>query len=301
MVFKKLLGALGVGGPTVDTVLSTPSVQPGGMIQGQVNLVGGTQEAKISGISLTLVARVEIEHSEGESDGLASFARYSVSPPLVLAAGEQRAIPFTVPAPYEIPVTSVAGQHLHGMSLGVRTEVEISGARDKGDVDPLAVEPLPLQRRVLEAFAALGFRFHSADLESGHIGGTGQSLPFYQEIEYLAAPQYAHLFNALELTFLAAADRVEVVLELDRRSSDVINHHVLDQSAAAEDLTAVVDGWIQQALARSPHGHGGHGHGDHGFGGGLVAGAAAGVVGGLVLEEFMDEVVEEAFEDVFED
>ncbi|WP_405018545.1 sporulation protein [Kitasatospora sp. NBC_00070] len=294
MVFKKLLGALGVGGPTVDTVLATPSVQPGGLIQGQVNLVGGTQEAKISGITLTLVARVEIEHSEGESDGLASFARYSVSPPLALAAGEQCSIPFAVPAPYETPVTSVAGQHLHGMSLGVRTEVEISGARDKGDVDPLGIEPLPLQRGVLEAFAALGFRFHGADLEHGRIRGTGQSLPFYQEIEYLAGPQYAHLFKALELTFLAAADRVEVVLELDRRSSDVINRHVLDRSSAGQDLTAVVDGWIRHALANAPSGHGGDGYG---FGGGLVAGAAAGAVGGLVLEEFADEFVEEIFED----
>ncbi|MFJ9523438.1 sporulation protein [Kitasatospora sp. NPDC101801] len=298
MVFKKLLGALGVGGPTVDTVLATPAVQPGGLIQGQVNLVGGTQEAKISGITLTLVARVEIEHSEGESDGLASFARYSVSPPLTLAAGEQRSIPFAVPAPYETPVTSVAGQHLHGMSLGVRTEVEISGARDKGDVDPLGIEPLPLQRGVLEAFAALGFRFHSADLESGRIRGTGQSLPFYQEIEYLAGPQYAHLFKALELTFLATADRVEVVLELDRRSSDVINRHVLDRSSTGQDLTAVVDGWIRHALANAPSGHSGHGYGGgHGFGAGPVVGAAAGAVGGLVLEEFADEFVEEIFED----
>lgn len=30
VVFKKMLGALGIGGPSVDTVLSQPGAQPGG-------------------------------------------------------------------------------------------------------------------------------------------------------------------------------------------------------------------------------------------------------------------------------
>ncbi|HWS35786.1 MAG TPA: sporulation protein, partial [Actinoplanes sp.] len=30
VVFKRMLGALGVGGPSVDTVLSEPNTQPGG-------------------------------------------------------------------------------------------------------------------------------------------------------------------------------------------------------------------------------------------------------------------------------
>lgn len=303
MVFKKLLGALGVGGPTVDTVLSTPVVRPGGLIEGQVHLTGGTQESKVNAITLDLVARVEIEHAEGEANGLAGFARHVVTGPFTLAAGEQRSLPFSFAAPYEIPVTELAGQHLHGTALGVRTEVDIAGARDKGDADPLGVEPLPVQRRLLEAFAALGFRFHGADLEAGRIHGTAQGLPFYQEIEYLAAPQYAGRFGALELTLITSAERVEVVLEFDRSGSDVINHHVVEHAAAEQDLTGLVDGWIQQALAKGSYGHGGHGegHGGHGFGGGLVAGAAVGAVGGLVVEEFMDEVVEEAFEDAFEE
>ncbi|MFD0256745.1 sporulation protein [Kitasatospora indigofera] len=255
MVFKKLLGALGVGGPGVDTVLSTPVVLPGGLLQGQVNLTGGTVPADIAGITLTLVARVEIEHEEGESTGLYPFARFSVTPPLHLAAGENRSIPFAFPVPYETPVTAIAGQRLSGMALGVRTEVDISGALDKGDSDPLDVEPLPVQRRLLDAFLALGFRFRSADLEAGHIRGTGQSLPFYQEIEFSAAPQYAHACNSVEVTFIADQHRVEVVLEADKRGGifghgggDVIRTHVVEHSAAGQDLTALVDGWVRAAL-----------------------------------------------------
>lgn len=38
MVFKRLLGSLGVGAPTVDTVLDPAPVLPGGTLTGQVHL-----------------------------------------------------------------------------------------------------------------------------------------------------------------------------------------------------------------------------------------------------------------------
>ena len=41
--------------------------------------------------------------------------------------------------------------------------------------------------------------FKSADLERGHIRGTRQRLPFYQEIEFFAPQQYRGL-NQVELT-----------------------------------------------------------------------------------------------------
>ena len=253
MVFNRILGALGVGGPSIDTVLSTPTVRPGGSVQGQVNIVGGSHEVGISGITLTLVARVETEHGGGEEDGLAGFATVDFSGPFRLAAGERRAVPFSFPIPFETPVTAVGGQRLSGMTVGVCTEVEVAGMRDKSDADPLNVEPLPVQQQILDAFIALGFVFKGADLEAGHIRGTGQVLPFHQEIEFRAAPQYAHACSEVELTFLAAPHQVEVVLEVDRRSGsfgggDVVSRHVIDHAAAQHDLTAQVDTWIREAL-----------------------------------------------------
>jgi hypothetical protein len=61
-----------------------------------------------------------------------------------------------------------------------------------------------VQPRILDAFAQLGFVFKGADLEYGQIAGAAQTLPFFQEIEYFPAPQYAHDVN-------------EVVLEFDKR------------------------------------------------------------------------------------
>ncbi|MFI6209087.1 sporulation protein [Streptomyces sp. NPDC051041] len=315
MVFKKLLGALGVGGPTVDTVLDPGTVLPGGSLTGRVHLQGGSADFDVEHVTLELVARVEAEHDGGEAEGVATFGRFTVAGGFRLAEGERRSVPFTVALPWETPVTELYGQAL-GIVLGVRTELAVAGAKDKGDLDPLAVAPLPVQEAVLEALGRLGFGFKSADLEYGHIRGTGQQLPFYQEIELVPAPQYAHAMRELEVTFLANPGGMEVVLEADKPGGffssghDVVNRHVVSHDGAAQrDWSSVVDAWIRQLVAShghhsapAPYGHAdayhsdGH-HGGHRSGPGMgtaiaagAAGLAVGVAGGFVAAEVVDEV-----------
>ncbi|MFB6934346.1 sporulation protein [Streptomyces chartreusis] len=316
MVFKRLLGSLGVGGPTVDTVLDPGPALPGGALTGQVRLRGGGADFEIESITLELVARVEAEHEEGESEGVVTFERFTVGGGFRLAEGVEHSVPFSVTLPWETPVTELYGQAL-GVVLGVRTELSVAGAKDKGDLDRLAVGPLPVQEAVLEALGQLGFGFRSADLEYGRIGGTGQRLPFYQEIEITPSPRYAHQVNEIEVTFLAGPAGVEVVLEADKRgglfsgghdalTSFTVGHH------DSRDWNAEVEGWIERLVEhRAPHGsHAayGHGHDDHhghhghhhdghrsgpGVGTAVAAGAAGlavGVVGGMVAAEVVDEV-----------
>src|SRR5690606_9376854 len=147
MVFKRLLGSLGVGGPTVDTVLDAGPFRPGGALSGQVRLKGGNAAFDIEHITLELVARVEAEHEGGEREGVVAFERYTVGGGFRLAEGEERSVPFSVTLPWETPVTELHGQPL-GVVLGVRTELAVAGARDKGDLDPLAVGPLPVQEAI---------------------------------------------------------------------------------------------------------------------------------------------------------
>ncbi|RSS29403.1 sporulation protein, partial [Streptomyces sp. WAC08241] len=78
MVFKRLLGSLGVGGPTVDTVLDPGAALPGGPLSGQVHLKGGSADFDIEHITLELIAHVEVEHEEGESEGGVVFERFTV-------------------------------------------------------------------------------------------------------------------------------------------------------------------------------------------------------------------------------
>lgn len=323
MVFKRLLGALGVGGPTVDTVLDPAPVRPGGTLTGQVRLQGGKADFDIEGITLELVARVEAEHRGGESESVVPFGRFTVGGGFRLAEEEQRDVPFSVTLPWETPVTELHGQHL-GVVLGVRTELSVAGAKDKGDLDQLHVAPLPVQEAVLEALGGLGFGFRSADLEYGRIGGTGQQLPFYQEIELVPSPRYAQQVHEIELTFLTHPGGTEVVLEADKRGGflspghdALTRHQISHEGVEHQDWPTIVDGWIRQlvehrasygppagygspmghgtAATFGPGGHGGHHHDGHRSGPGMgtavaagAAGLAAGVVGGMVAGEVAD-------------
>jgi len=150
----------------------------------------------------------------------------------------------------------VFGQHLHGMTMGLRTELEVARALDKGDLDAVNVHPLPIQERILEGFGRLGFRFKGADLERGHLRGVHQTLPFYQEIEFHPAPQYAGKINEVEVTFVANPHGVDVVLEFDKRGglftegSDAISRfQVGHHDADTVDWAQQVDGWVRQAAS----------------------------------------------------
>ncbi|NJP26644.1 sporulation protein [Microbispora sp. SCL1-1] len=275
MVFKRMLGALGAGAPSVDTVLATPRVRPGGVLTGEVRLSGGDFDAEIENITLGLVAGVEIEHGDGESAGLGELSRTRVSGPFTLRQGENRSIPFQIPVPWEAPISEIDGQHLTGMALGVRTEVAIAKAVDKGDLDPISVEPLPSQMRVLEAFLQLGFAFKSADLEAGRLYGVRQELPFYQEIEFYPPPRHADVVGEVELTFVADPAGLEVILEADKRagrySGDAIGRfRVGHEDAVRMDWPGEIDRWLsglaQYGGYEHGYGHGDHGHGYHGHG-----------------------------------
>jgi sporulation-control protein len=323
MVFKRLLGSLGVGGPTVDTELTPGTALPGSTLSGQVHLKGGSGDFEIEHITLELVARVEAEHEDGESHGVVAFDRFLAGGGFRLAEGAEHSVPFSMVLPWETPVTELYGQSL-GIVLGVRTELSVAGARDKGDLDQLTVGPLPAQEAILEAFGQLGFGFRSADLEYGRIGGTGQRLPFYQEIELTPPPQYAHAVNEIELTFLATPGGMDVVLEADKRGGlfseghDTLTRFTVGHDGVHhQDWNTLVDGWVRQLVehrsaygtqsayapshdAYPPHHHEGrhqHHDGGHRSGPGVgtavaagAAGLAVGVVGGMVAAEVVDEV-----------
>ncbi|NUS44206.1 MAG: sporulation protein [Mycobacteriaceae bacterium] len=216
MVFKKLMQAMGVGGPSVETVLRSPHTTPGGVVSGEVNLIGGEHDSEIHGLNLALRTRVEVESGDSEFHRDVEFAKVRVAGGFTLKAGAKHASPFQLQVPWQTPLTHVFGQPLRGTTVGVATELEVARAVDATDLDPVAVHPLPAQERILTAFANLGFGFRNADCEQGRIHGVHQEVPFYQEIEFYPPPQYRGI-NQLEVTFVAYPQSMEVVLELDKR------------------------------------------------------------------------------------
>ncbi|HEY0638360.1 MAG TPA: sporulation protein [Pseudonocardiaceae bacterium] len=267
MVFKKMLRAFGVGGPSVDTVLADPHCRPGGVLAGEVRMLGGDHDVEIEHVALSLVTRIEVEAGDHEGHATVEFQRAVLGGRTRLAAGQQLTLPFQFGLPWETPVTAVYGQHLHGMGLGVRTELSVANAIDKGDLDPITVHPLPSQQRVLDAFGQLGFRFIRADLEHGRLHGVPQQLPFFQEVEYYPPQQFAGRLNEVELTFVADPHNLYIVLEADKRAGLLraggdafgrfqMSHHEAEKA----DWAAMINSWLEQVIGRRPSG----GHGAYG-------------------------------------
>ncbi|RZE88339.1 sporulation protein [Streptomyces albidoflavus] len=216
MAFKRLLASLGAGGASVETVLTEVNVVPGGVVQGEVHIQGGSVDQRIEGLSVGLQARVEVESGDQEYKRDIEFAKMRLGGEFQLEAEAMHTVPFGLEIPWETPITVFSGHQLPGMNIGVTTELAIARAVDSGDLDPVNVHPLPAQQAIIDAFGQLGFRFKHADMEQGHIRGTRQRLPFYQEIEFYPPAQYRGL-NQVELSFVADDRAMDVVLEMDKK------------------------------------------------------------------------------------
>ncbi|QKW05743.1 sporulation protein [Streptomyces sp. NA04227] len=256
MGFKRLLASLGAGGASVETVLTEANVVPGGVVQGEVRIQGGSVAQEIEGLSVGLQARVEVEGGDQEVKQDIEFTKVRLGGAFQLAENAVHAVPFSLEIPWETPVTTIDGQPLRGMHIGVTTELEIARAVDSTDLDPVNVHPLPAQQAILEAFIQLGFRFKSADMERGHIRGTRQKLPFYQEIEFFPPQQYRGL-NQVELSFVADQNEMDVVLEMDKKpglfseGSDTFRSFKVSlNDYQATDWAAYLNQWLSEVGSR---------------------------------------------------
>lgn len=320
MVFRRLLTAFGVGGPSVDTVLRSPHTRPGEFLEGTVELVGGESEVLIEEISVCLASAVEVEAGDTEGVSRVEFARFPVTGAFPLGPGQRHSIPFRYPVPWQAPITAADGGPLPGARVGLRTDVAIAHAVDKGDLDPVLIHPLPVQDRILDAFARLGFVLKHMDLEQGHLVGTAQQFPFFQEIEFHPSPRYAHEINEVEVSFVADPEGVDVIIEFDKRGglftegADIYGRFRASHADVDRvDWVAQVDSWVAQSLSQHRslfggygHGHPGHypppgyGHPEHHSGGGGLGGVAMGVIGGMAAGYVAGEIMD-AIGEVFED
>ncbi|NUT99148.1 MAG: sporulation protein [Saccharothrix sp.] len=267
-MFSRMLSAFGIGGPSVDTVLDSPHAEPGRPITGQVRIQGGSSDAEIGQVVLSLVTKVEVERGgfggfgglggdDVRDGGGTEFSRVVVQQGLRVPAGQLVSIPFQLPVPWETPITAVGGAALPGLSVGVRTELIVSGAPDKGDLDPVLVGPLPSQNKVLDAFGQLGFSFRRAGVEAGRLPGVPHEFGFYQVLEFFPPARFAGGVNQVELTFVAGADELHVVLEADRHrggfssGGDTSGHLRLShQEAQVTDWAAAISDWLTRVVER---------------------------------------------------
>jgi sporulation-control protein len=244
-MLKKLKAAMGAGAATVDAVLAVGAVRPGDNVTGVVRVEGGDIEQEIERITVALETVVEVESGDSEFRSNQTFGTQQVTGALAVAPGDAHEFPFSLPVPWETPLTHIGGQGLRGVTMGVRTELAVARGIDRGDLDPVQVHALPGQQALIEALEALGFGFKGADVEQGQLPG-GSSLPFFQEIEFHAGGQYRGRFNELEVTFVGGPHETRVIFEADMRGGwfsegrDAVQWFSIP-TAGGRDIHGIVD------------------------------------------------------------
>jgi sporulation-control protein len=90
-------------------------------------------------------------------------------------------------------------------------------------------------------------------VERGRVYGVDQALPFYQEIEFHPPSAYASRINQLEVTFLPTPDKLQVVLEADKRGGlftegrDAFGRFDVDYRTVEQvDWAVELDRWLRR-------------------------------------------------------
>ncbi|MFB9661021.1 sporulation protein [Glycomyces mayteni] len=214
MVFSKLKQILG-SGIEVDTLLHEKHVVPGGTLKGEVRISGAEVDAAVESVEIEFTALVEDDSKGEDATAVHDYFKAEVSGKFDLAKGTAHPIPFEVQVPWETPFNNVDVRPLvGGMKLGVSTHLALDQALDKGDLDWLTVEALPVHKAVWEALESLGFAFQETDLELGTIQGA--TVPFYQEVEFWATEgEFHERIRELEVVFVVGEASTDVVFAAD--------------------------------------------------------------------------------------
>ncbi|MBB3112682.1 sporulation-control protein [Paenibacillus phyllosphaerae] len=241
-MFNRFLASIGIGAATIDTLLEKTRYMPGEEVRGVVKIKGGNVEQNIDTIEIAVMTEYVKESNDHKHNVSAALARYHVSSPFTLRAGEHKEVPFSFDLPLETPLS------VGRTPVWVRTELAIRGAVDPGDNDRIEVAATPQMATVLEAVELCGFRLYKADCEyASRIGGR---FPFVQEFEFKPTGSFRGRLDELEVIFYNRGSELEIVLQIDRRARGLAS---LFAEAMDMDESFVRLRFTNGELAAGPH------------------------------------------------
>ncbi|AUT02222.1 sporulation protein SpoOM [Nostoc sp. CENA543] len=209
-MFKNFLASVGIGAAKVDTRIFNNSVIPGQVLEGEVYIRGGDVAQDINDIYLKLATEYKREVDDSTVTEECVLVNYQLLERLTIQPREEVVVPFAIDLPYELPLT------LGRTPVYIRTGLDIKSAINPRDRDYLEVHPHPLMQKVLQALENLGFQLYKVDCEyTHHFGG---AYPFVQELEFRPTGNYRNHLDELEVVFRLREDRLEVLLEIDKRA-----------------------------------------------------------------------------------
>jgi len=215
-MFQKLKASLGIGAAKVDTVLESSSILQGGVLKGNIHIVGGDVEQQIDAISLKLCTEVKVEGDNGISYQHFDLDQIQALEPFLINANDIKQFPFELKLNDETPITLLKARK-NQCRVWLETALDIDFALDPKDRDLLQVMPLPVVEKVIMAIERGGFSMVKADVEKGHLRGGSFSSKSgcYQEIEFKNSGLLRT--KEIELSFILEGGVVHCLAEVDRK------------------------------------------------------------------------------------
>jgi sporulation-control protein len=241
MALKSFLRAFGVGGASIDAVLDTDRVQPGGPLTGTLHIRAGDASQVAKKATLELVARVEKKMGDDEYQADEVIAGVELPGPIQL--GRDHSFPFRMDLPAHTPVTSLGGRNF----VWLRSGLDVPWALDPSDKDALQVYPNPAQANVLQAMEALGFHLYKVDIDAR---SSWFGRKWVQEFEFKPAGYGRARYDEVEVVFEEQrGHQVDLMLQLDR-SARGLGGFLMEMSGADESWHRVsLDASSAQAAA----------------------------------------------------
>merc|ERR1711879_986057 len=110
-MFSKILASIGIGSAKVDTVLTTETLMPGGLVEGEIRTQGGNVEQHIKGIELALMTQAKYETEDDGTDWKnIQLQSFYVADAFTLQPDEKHTIPFSFQLGPETPITTLGGE-----------------------------------------------------------------------------------------------------------------------------------------------------------------------------------------------
>lgn len=193
-LFTKLVASVGIGSAKVDTKLEKNSFMQGEMLEGIVEIYGGSTDQKIDAINLKLMTLYGHEGSSRLTNTVIHTHR--LNDPFTIQAGGRKDIPFSFRIPLETPITMQdpeTGKNIP--PVWIATEADVKNAIDPKDKDYINIEPTEVHEKVLDALRVLGLKFRQMESQRLPLNLKSDKV-FGQQYEFV--PTFGKYFKRLE-------------------------------------------------------------------------------------------------------
>jgi sporulation-control protein len=212
-MFEKLLSSIGVGAAKVDTIVSNPEVERGGLLKGKVMIYGGNAEQEISKIYLELVTSYYYDAGSTGGYKYHTILEHDIHTHFFINPHEKKEIPFEFIIPYDSPIS------YNSQRVDLNTGLDIALAVDPRDYDPLVILPDPATRKLLNAIGQLGLQ-HKASSGNCHYQSSW-TIPYRQEFNFKPITVSKGKIDELDICVVANSSGIDVVLEVDKRAGGI--------------------------------------------------------------------------------